>query len=92
MGLASSFVSALVLALYVDTRSAELYVEPRVLWAVVPVILFWQCHLWLSTVRGHMHDDPIVYAARDRVSWACFLLIAIAFLGASFGLPFVQPA
>jgi hypothetical protein len=31
-------------------------------------MLFWQCRLWLSTTRGYMDDDPIVYAARDWVS------------------------
>jgi hypothetical protein len=39
-------------------------------------MLFWQCRLWLSTARGYMHDDPIVYAARDWVSW----IVAIALL------------
>jgi hypothetical protein len=58
-----------------------------VLWGAVPLILFWQCRLWLSTVRGHMHDDPIVYATRDWVSWiviGCVLaLIAAATTGVS---------
>ena len=36
---------------------------------MVPLFLFWQCRLWLSTSRGYMHDDPIVYAAKDWVSW-----------------------
>jgi hypothetical protein len=39
-------------------------------------MLFWQCRIWLATSRGEMHDDPIVFAARDWVSWlvaaACF--------------------
>ena len=40
--------------------------------AVIPLLLFWQCRLWLSTSRGYMNDDPIVYAARDWVSWLVF--------------------
>ena len=39
---------------------------------IVPLMLFWQCRLWMSTTRNYMHDDPIVYAARDWVSWAVF--------------------
>jgi hypothetical protein len=35
----------------------------------VPLILFWQCRIWLATARGRMHHDPIVFAARDWVSW-----------------------
>lgn len=80
-GIASAFASSVVLALFVN-RVAELeqYGSPEVLWGLVPLILFWQLRLWLSTQRGHMHDDPIVYAARDWVSWlvavsACVLLV-----------------
>ncbi len=71
MGCASSFTAALVLTLYVQSDTAShAYVHPKVLWGIVPLMLFWQCRLWLSTARGYMHDDPIIYAARDWVSWA----------------------
>ena len=43
----------------------------------IPLLLFWQCRLWLSTSRGHMHDDPILFAVRDRVSWAVFASLAV---------------
>lgn len=76
MGVASSFVASLVLALYVQNQwiagraggSAELF------WLLVPLALLWQCRLWLATARGYMDDDPIVYAARDWVSQ----LVAVA--------------
>jgi len=70
MGVAGSFNSVLVLALYVqsDTASAR-YATPELLWWWIPLLLFWQCRLWLSTERGYMHDDPIVYSSRDWVSW-----------------------
>jgi 4-hydroxybenzoate polyprenyltransferase len=70
MGIASSFVAALVLALYVDTDLAKVsYRAHRYLWGLAPLCLFWQSHLWLATERGRMHDDPILYAVTDRVSW-----------------------
>jgi 4-hydroxybenzoate polyprenyltransferase len=70
MGVSAGFVSTAVLALFVQSEwvSAR-YQHPDLLWAIVPLVLFWQCRLWLSTARGYMHDDPIIYAARDRVSW-----------------------
>jgi 4-hydroxybenzoate polyprenyltransferase len=69
MGVGASFVAAMVLALFVQSDSvAARYAQPHLLWAVVPLMLFWQCRLWLATVRGQMSDDPIVYAARDWVS------------------------
>lgn len=75
-GCAASFASSVVLALFVQREAAQ-YASPKVLWCVVPLILFWQCRLWLSTVRGYMHEDPIVYSGRDWVTW----LIGVSVLG-----------
>jgi 4-hydroxybenzoate polyprenyltransferase len=68
MGVGASFVSALVLALYVQDASITRHVNAVILWGIVPVLLFWQCRLWLSAARGYMHEDPIVYASQDWVS------------------------
>jgi hypothetical protein len=48
--------------------------RPTLAWGIVPLILFWQCRLWLVTMRGEMHHDPILYAARDWVS--CVVILA----------------
>jgi 4-hydroxybenzoate polyprenyltransferase len=77
MGCSSTFASTVVLSLYIQSDTASLaYAWPGALWGVIPLILFWQCRLWLSTARGYMHDDPIVYAARDWVSWLVFACLA----------------
>jgi hypothetical protein len=39
--------------------------------------------VWLKTSRGQMHDDPVVFAATDRPSWAVFVLSAVLVLVAS---------
>lgn len=86
IGVTSSFVAALVLALYVDTDMARgLYGKPDLLWVIVPVFLFWICRLWLSTERGQMHDDPIIFTSRDWVSQLCGTIMFVAFLLASLG-------
>jgi 4-hydroxybenzoate polyprenyltransferase len=70
MGVASSFVASLVLALYVQSElGSPLSREPTPAWILVPLVLFWECRVWLATARGEMDDDPIVFAARDWVSW-----------------------
>jgi 4-hydroxybenzoate polyprenyltransferase len=79
-GSCATFASALVLSLYVQSDIASrAYSHPAMLWGSIPLLLFWQCRLWLATARGHMHDDPIIYAARDPVSWmvlACLVGVA----------------
>jgi 4-hydroxybenzoate polyprenyltransferase len=86
-GCSATFASAIVLSLYVQSDIAShVYRHPAMLWGAIPLLLFWQCRLWLSTTRGQMHDDPIIYASRDWVSWMVFAcLISVA--GAAW-LPF----
>jgi hypothetical protein len=52
----------------------------------VPLVLLWNCRIWLATARGYMHHDPILYAARDRVTWAIAACVAGAMLAARGGL------
>jgi 4-hydroxybenzoate polyprenyltransferase/phosphoserine phosphatase len=83
-GIASTFASSVVLALYVSSSTAfQQYRTPEILWGLVPLILFWQCRLWLATERGRMHDDPINYAFRDWVSWLVAGSVLIIMLLAS---------
>ena len=76
MGIACTFASAVVLSLYVNSEEpAVMAVNLQLLWGTVPILLFWQTRLWLAASRGHMADDPIVYASRDWVSLLCLMLI-----------------
>jgi hypothetical protein len=68
-GCCASFSSSIVLALYVQDQVAAQHTASILLWGIVPLMLFWQCRLWLTTARGNMHYDPIIYAAHDWVSW-----------------------
>lgn len=76
MGMASTFSSAVVLALYINSETAaQLYHNVNLMWGVVPILLFWQTRMWLAASRGKMTDDPIVYAVRDGVSQLCLALL-----------------
>jgi 4-hydroxybenzoate polyprenyltransferase len=83
MGVASGFVAALVLALYLqDDAVTARFSEPFLLWALPAVCVFWVCRVWIKAQRGEMHDDPILFAVRDRTSWFAFGFAALCFLGA----------
>ena len=72
----SGLVSVLVLALYANSEPVQqLYRTPQVLWGMCLILLFWTNRIALLTHRGEMHDDPVVFAARDRVSLCCVALI-----------------
>ena len=78
-GVASGFASALVLALYLNSEAVlRLYVNPDRLWFTLPILLFWISWMWLRASRGQMHDDPVVFAVRDRASLAAGALFLAA--------------
>ena len=69
MGVASAFSSVLVLVLYISSDSAQfLYGHLNVIWLVCPALLYWRCYIWLTAHRGGMHDDPMIFALKDRIS------------------------
>ncbi len=78
MGVASAFVAVLVLVLYITSGAAHLhYGRHQVIWLVCPLLLFWVCYIWLVAHRGGMHDDPLVFALKDRGSRFALGLMAI---------------
>jgi 4-hydroxybenzoate polyprenyltransferase len=78
MGIASAFAAVIVFSLWLDSESfAETYSNQLLIWMVLPLMLLWQCRMWLAASRGKMHDDPIVYTAKDRMSWLIFALCGL---------------
>jgi 4-hydroxybenzoate polyprenyltransferase len=87
LGIAAGYAAVLVLALYLHGETvATLYAQPELIWFAVPLILFWVSWVWMKAHRGEMHDDPIVFAMKDKASLAVVQLIALAFLLADRGL------
>lgn len=85
LGVASGFAAVLVFAMYLDSPSVRVqYLTPEILWAGVLVLLYWLSWLWLKANRGEMHDDPVIFAAKDRTSLASGAVLAIVFTLASF--------
>ena len=88
LGIASAYAAVIVLALYLNSDAvAALYRAPHVVWGAVPVMLFWVSWVWLRAHRGEMHDDPLVFAVKDRASLAAGLLFAAAVVGGATGMP-----
>lgn len=68
-GVCAGQMSALLLSLYINNQDVmSRYDDPAYLWVLIPVFLFWIIRIWLKAVRGVLHDDPVVFAARDWVS------------------------
>ncbi|MCA0269329.1 MAG: UbiA family prenyltransferase [Bacteroidetes bacterium] len=86
VGVGAALMAVLVLALYVSSEHVRgLYAQPAWLWGAFPLLLFWTTRIWMLTYRGQMHDDPIVFALRDRTSLTVATLVAVLALMARFG-------
>lgn len=84
VAISAGFVSVLVMALYVNSPSVtELYTLPEALWVVCLILLYWITRIVMITHRGWMHDDPVVFAAKDRVSQICGVAIVICAVAGS---------
>jgi 4-hydroxybenzoate polyprenyltransferase/phosphoserine phosphatase len=66
LGIAAGLCSVVVFGLYVGSAGAHTqYSHPGFLWLVGVGLIYWVSRLWIKTVRGEMHDDPIVFALKD---------------------------
>ncbi|MBP7275343.1 MAG: UbiA family prenyltransferase [Kiritimatiellae bacterium] len=80
LGAAAGYIAVLVLALYIqDPQTARMYTSPRIIWLACPLLMFWISRAWLVAHRREMHDDPIVFALKDRVSWLVAALLVTVF-------------
>ncbi len=84
LGASSGMMAVLVLALYIESpATAALYAGRGWLWLILPTFLYWVARLWMKTHRGEVHDDPVVFAARDRQSLVIAGMLGIIFVAAA---------
>lgn len=77
LGIASGFAAAVVLALYLNSDTIiALYRMPILIWGAIPIFVFWVSWVWMKAHRGEMHDDPLIFAIKDKAS----LLSGVAFV------------
>ena len=77
-GVGSGLLAGLVLALYVNGEDVHaLYPRPALLWGISPLFLYWMIRVWLIAHRGNMHEDPLLYAFKDKVSYFVGALIVL---------------
>lgn len=88
MGITAGQASVLVLALYLNSDAVtRLYTHPQLIWGAVPVMLFWVHWMWIQAHRGKMHDDPLVFAVKDRASLAAGAGVAMFLAAGALGSP-----
>jgi 4-hydroxybenzoate polyprenyltransferase len=69
-GCGSAVAASIIVVIYVvEERFPDAaYSRPEMLWFVFPLLLLWLMHMWRTAVQGSMHEDPVFFAIKDRVS------------------------
>lgn len=83
-GTSSAYAAVVVFSLYISHPDvSQLYRHPGRLWLIVPLMLYWLTWVWLKASRGEMHEDPVIFAIRDRQSRVIAVCIGILALFAA---------
>jgi hypothetical protein len=53
----------------------------------VPIMLFWISWMWMKAHRGEMHDDPLVFALKDKASLQAGVAFAAVLAMGAAGWP-----
>lgn len=78
LGASSAMASVMVMALYINEPQTQLlYPSTTWLWAIPPLLLYWNSRLWMKAGRGEVHEDPVLFALRDWQSIATAGLIGV---------------
>jgi len=59
-----------------------LYERPKMIWLLCVLVLYWVSRVWMKAQRGEMHDDPVVFALKDKISLAVGVLAVLTTLSA----------
>jgi hypothetical protein len=70
LGAAAGYGAVFVVTLYLSSPEvAALYTHPNRLWLTCPLLLYWISRVLVMASRGDLHDDPVIFAMTDRISW-----------------------
>jgi 4-hydroxybenzoate polyprenyltransferase/phosphoserine phosphatase len=91
LGVASGHSALVILALYLNSDAVlSLYQNPKVIWAAIPIMLFWISWVWIKAHRNEMNDDPLVFAVKDKTSLVAGLMLVLVLFVGAVGLPWLK--
>jgi len=81
-GLGSALCSIVVFLIYLGDQhfDRDLFSTPGWLGLSVAILAYWLLRTWLLALRGQMHDDPVVFALKDRTSYLLGMVVGLSLL------------
>jgi 4-hydroxybenzoate polyprenyltransferase len=83
-GIAAGFSSVVLFTIYLinEQYPRDIYGNPGLLWAVMPVLLVFILRVWHLAVHGKMDEDPVTFAFKDRFSLMLGALMGLVLMAA----------
>lgn len=84
LGTGAAMAAVLVMILYLieDAYPRQFYANPAFLWALPAILFLFLGRVWLLSERQQLHDDPVAFALKDRVSLLLGLLMSLTLAAA----------
>lgn len=84
LGIGSGMAVLLLMAIYLQSDAVHLlYPSDVLLWLVIPTLFYWIGNIWIEAGRGAVHDDPIIFALKNKASLASAAFMFALFAAAS---------
>jgi 4-hydroxybenzoate polyprenyltransferase len=81
LGILSAAASIVILACYVLSDAVKpVYQHPKWLWGLPIVLGWWLARTWRLSLQGKVHEDPILFALHDKLTWLGLALSAIVLI------------
>lgn len=85
LGIANITASVLILALYINSQEVvNQYNNPKILWLMCFLMLYWGNRIWVGARRGKVSEDPVVFALKDNISRLVGLLFVLVVIAAKY--------
>jgi 4-hydroxybenzoate polyprenyltransferase len=80
-GIGVGLVSVVIMLLYLtnDATPSGFYRQTGWLYAIPGMLMLWLMRIWLLSNRMLLHDDPVVFALKDRTSLGFGVAAVVAF-------------
>lgn len=85
-GVATMMATVLIMVIYLieDAFPTGFYKHPDFLWGFAVIVFLWLARIWLLCHRGELHDDPVAFALKDRISLFYAAAMGAVFIAAVF--------
>lgn len=78
IGISMGYMSVFILGQYINSPVVtNYYSNPKFIWLLFPLLMFWLGRLWILANRGEVNEDPLIFTVKDRTSQLIFATAAV---------------